>query len=307
MTALDEARRILAEGGDPEPVLDRAAAGASPLERPRVVNEAARLLHKAGRAEAAARWYGRAADLSPRDPEPRHDRGLALLEAGEVGLAAFAQREALALDPDHTGARAQLAAALEALGDDDGAARELAELLARIGPQPALSARLSGLRDAARRAAHRSLLGSQVSRLGANALLSSAFVRGSDGVYRAPFAELYATGDSQGRVERLALVFGSMDASLGRTDLSYGGTTEDDHGRRVPLDEFSAASTVFLAQGLGIDPDRARRLLRFLLTKECGLGPHRFAGAQVGWVIEDGAAGRRYGLFVGRRLGANDR
>ncbi|MFL5278277.1 MAG: hypothetical protein ACJ79T_17520, partial [Myxococcales bacterium] len=124
MTALDEAKRILAEGGDPEPVLDRAAAGASALERPRVVNEAARLLHKAGRAEAAARWYGRAADLSPRDPEPRHDRGLALLEAGEVGLAAFAQREALALDPDHAGARAHLAAALEALGDDDGAARE---------------------------------------------------------------------------------------------------------------------------------------------------------------------------------------
>ncbi|MFL5416457.1 MAG: hypothetical protein ACJ78Y_10680, partial [Myxococcales bacterium] len=62
MTALDEAKRILTEGGDPEPVLDRAAAGASALERPRVVNEAARLLHKAGRAEAAARWYGRAAD-----------------------------------------------------------------------------------------------------------------------------------------------------------------------------------------------------------------------------------------------------
>src|SRR5205814_1968434 len=233
---LDEARRTLAEGGDVEMLLERALTDASPLERPRVASEAARLLHKAGRAEAAARWYGRAADLSPRDPEPRHDRGLALLEAGEVGLAAAAQREALALDPDHTGARAQLAAALEALGDDDGAARELAELLARIGPQPALSVRLSGLRDAARRAAHRSLLGSPLSRLGADALVSSAFVRGSDGVYRAPFAELYATGDSHGAVARLALVFASMDASLGRTDLSYGGTTEDDHGRRVPLD-----------------------------------------------------------------------
>src|SRR5256885_1781598 len=297
---LDEARRTLAEGGDVEMLLERALTDASPLERPRVASEAARLLHKAGRAEAAARWYGRAADLSPRDPEPRHDRGLALLEAGEVGLAAFAQREALSLDPDHTGARAQLAAALEALGDDDGAARELAELLDRIGPQPALSARLSGLRDAARRAAHRALLGSPVSSLGGNALVSSAFVRGVGGVYRAPFAELYATGDSHGQVQRLALVFASMDASLGRTDVSYGGTTEDDHGRRVPLDEFTSASTVFLAQGLGIDPERARRLLRFLLTKECGLGPHRFAGALVGWVIEDGATGRRYGLFVGR-------
>jgi hypothetical protein len=300
VSALDDARRTLAEGGDPEALLERTFGDAPALERPRVAAEAARLLHKAGRAEAAARWYGRAADLSPRDPEPRHDRGLALLEAGEVGLAAFAQREALALDPDHTGARAQLAAALEALGDDEGAARELAELLARIGPQPALSARLQGIEEAARRAAHLALLGSPVSRLGGNVLVSAAFVRGADGVYRAPFGELHATADAHGRVQHLALIFASMDASLGRTDVSYGGTTEDDHGRRVPLDEFTAASTVLLAQGLGIDPVRARRLLRFLLAKECGLGPHRFAGAQVGWVIEETAAGRRYGLFVGR-------
>src|SRR4051812_50213905 len=106
MTALDEAKRILAEGGDPEPVLDRAAAGASALERPRVVNEAARLLHKAGRAEAAARWYGRAADLSPRDPEPRHDRGLALLEAGEGGVPPLAPRGGPAPAPRHARARA---------------------------------------------------------------------------------------------------------------------------------------------------------------------------------------------------------
>src|SRR5256885_12276900 len=120
VSVMDEARRALAEGADPEPLLLRAVAEASPLDRGRVTSEAARLLHKAGRAEAAARWYGRAADLSPRDTEPRHDRGLALLEAGEVGLAAFAQRAALALHPDHTGARAQLAAALAALGDDEG-------------------------------------------------------------------------------------------------------------------------------------------------------------------------------------------
>jgi hypothetical protein len=300
MSALDDARRALAEGGDPEPHLERALADASPLERARMATECARILHKAGRADAAARWYGRAAELAPRDPEPRHDRGLALLEAGEVGLAALAQREALALDPDHAGARAQLAAALDALGDDEGAARELSELLARIGPQPALSARLLGLKEAARKAAHRSLLGSPLSRLGTNPLLASAFARGADGVYRAPFAELYVTADSHGGVERLALVFQSMDASLGRTDVSYGGTTEDEHGRRVPLDEFTAASTVFLAQGLGIDPVRARRLLRFLLTKECGLGPHRIAGAQVGWVIEESADARRYGLFVAK-------
>src|SRR5207302_8127390 len=118
--------------------------------------------------------------------------------------------------------------------------------------------------------------------------------------FRAPFADLHVESDARGRVRRLTLLFDSMDASLSRTDLSYGGSTEDDHGRRVPLDEFTAASTVFLAQGLGIDALRARRLLRFLLTKECGLGPHRFAGAQVGWVIEEASAGRQYGLFVGR-------
>src|SRR5436305_210576 len=188
---LDEARRTLAEGGDVEMLLERALTDASPLERPRVASEAARLLHKAGRAEAAARWYGRAADLSPRDPEPRHDRGLALLELGEVGLAAQAQAEALALDPDHVGARAQRAAALEALGDDEGAARELAELLARIGPQPALEARLAGLRDAARRAAHFSLLGAAAARVEHSPIVVSAFahvaLRPPVLAFRAPF------------------------------------------------------------------------------------------------------------------------
>src|SRR2546423_4247895 len=155
---LDEARRTLAEGGDVEMLLERAFTDASSLERPRLVSEAARLLHKAGRAEAAARWYGRAADLSPRDPEPRHDRGLALLEAGEVGLAAFAQREALALDPDHTGARAQLAAALEALGDDEGAAPQLSRILARLRPPPAPAGKAAGVEGSARRGVQRSLL-----------------------------------------------------------------------------------------------------------------------------------------------------
>jgi hypothetical protein len=89
-----------------------------------------------------------------------------------------------------------------------------------------------------------------------------------------------------------------MDASLARTDLSYGGTTEDEHGRRVPLDEFTAAATVFLAQGLGIDAQRSRRLLRFLLTPQCGLGPLPFAHARVGWVIDESPGSRRYGLFV---------
>ncbi len=283
-----------------EELVQGRAAGAA--DRARVFLEAGRQAFKAGEPRLAAEWLGRAADLSPRDAEPRHERGLALLELGEVGLAAHVQAQALALDPDHIGARAQRAAALEALGDDEGAAGELAELVARSGPQPALQARLLGLREAARRAAHLGLLGAPAARIEHGPLLATAFARAAAHpplvAFRAPFADLEALSDSQGRVRRLTLLFDSMEASLERTDLSYGGTTEDDHGRRVPLDEFTAAATVFLAQGLGIDPQRARRLLRYLMTPECGLGPLRFAHARVGWVIDESRGGRRYGLFV---------
>jgi tetratricopeptide (TPR) repeat protein len=276
--------------------------GAAHPDRARWFRDAGLLALKSGEPRLAAEWLDRAAQLSPRDPEPRHERGLALLELGEVGLAAHAQAEALALDPEHTGARAQRAAALEALGDDQGAASELAVLLTSLGPQPALHARLAGLRDAARRAAQVSLLGAPAARVQHSPLVAGAFARTAQlppGLaFRAPFADLEAVPDAHGRLRRLTLVFDSMDASLARTDLSYGGTTEDEHGRRVPLDEFTAASTVFLAQGLGIDAQRARRLLRFLLAPQCGLGPLPFAHASVGWVIDESPGSRRYGLFV---------
>ena len=262
---------------------------------------AGRQAFKAGEPRLAAEWLRRAAELLPRDPEPPHERGLALLELGDVGLAAHAQAQALALDPDHIGARAQRAAALEALGDDDGAARELSELLSRTGPQPALQARLGGLREAARRAAHRSLLGSPAARLERSPFVQPAFARAAVQPlisFRAPFAELQIDADGRGLIRRLTLLFDSMDASLARTDLSYGGTTEDEHGRRVPLDEFTAAATIFLANALGIEPERSRRLLRYLMTPECGLGPLLFAQARVGWVIDESHSARRYGLFV---------
>src|SRR5882672_3049032 len=156
--------------------------------------EQARTALKAGETESAVRLYRRAQELSPRDPEIPHERGLALLETGDVGLAALAQAEALALDPEHVGARAQRAAALEALGDDDGAARELRELLSRIGPQPALSARLFSLEQSAQRAASRRLLGASPARLNTSPLVGSALSRNiSDPLtFRAPFAELRA-------------------------------------------------------------------------------------------------------------------
>ncbi len=259
----------------------------------------ARAALKSGEVRAAVRLYQRAQELSPRDPEIPHERGLALLETGEIGLAALAQREALALDPEHVGARAQCAAALEALGDDLGAAEQLRQLLARIGPQLALSARLSSLEQAAARARSRRLLGASPGRLVASPLIGSALARDlADPLkFRAPFGELTAQV-REGAVERLQLVFESMDKSLGRNDLSYGGTTEDEHGRRVPLDEFTAAGVVFLAEALGIETIRARRMLSFLLAPECGLGPHRFAGAGIGWSISGANGSRRYGLVA---------
>ena len=260
----------------------------------------ARASLKSGDTQTAVRLYRRAQELSPRDPEIPHERGLALLETGDVGLAAVAQAEALALDSAHIGARAQRAAALEALGDDDGAARELGELLSRIGPQPALSARLAGVEQSAKRAASRRLLGGSLARLEASPLIGSVLARDITDplTFRSSFAELEAQL-RQGVIARLDLVFDSMDASLGRSDLSYGGTSEDEGGRRVPLDEFTAAGIVFLGEALGIEIIRARRMLSFLLTPECGLGPHRFAGAQVGWTISGGDGARRYGLFAG--------
>ena len=259
----------------------------------------ARQALKAGEALSAARLYRQAQQLSPRDPELPHERGLALLEAGEVGLAALAQAEALELDPEHTGARAQRAAALEAIGDDEGAAHELRELLKRLGPQPALHARLARTEESARRASARRLVGNPAARLAANPLVGAALARSIEDplVFRASFVELRGTTGGE-RLSRLDFVFASMDASLARSDMSYGGSTEDEHGRRVPLDEFTAAGTVFLSESLGIETLRARRLLSFLLTPECGLGPHRFAGCQVGWTVQGANGGRRYGLFV---------
>lgn len=258
----------------------------------------ARAALKAGQPHEAARLYLRAQQLAPRDPEIPHERGLALVETGDVGLAAVAQAEALALDPEHTGARAQRAASLEALGDDEGAARELDELLHRTGPMPALQARYIALGESATRARGRRLIGNAASRL-ASSPLAGALARsiGEPLVFKAPFATL--TGHAEGNVlVRLDFAFESMDSSMGRSDLTYGGSTEDEHGRRVPLDEFSAAGIVFLSEGLGIETVRARRLLSFLLTPECGLGPHKFAGCKIGWTVTGDDGARHYGLFA---------
>ena len=287
------------------------ACAAMAEDLPRLLAQA-RAAFKAGYPHAAVRDFRKAQSLAPRDAEIPHERGLAHLEAGEVGLAALAQGEALALDPEHLGARAQRAAALEALGDDEGAARELEELLRRIGPNLPLQARSIGLRESARRARERRLLGNPAARLAgsplatplARSLSSAAAFRpsraeaaASELEFKAPFAVL--RGSVEGAVlVRLDLVFEAMDASMGRSDLTYGGSTEDEHGRRVPLDEFTASGVVFLAEALGIETVRARRLLSFLLTPDCGLGPHQFAGCQAGWTLSGDDGTRQYGLFA---------
>ncbi|HEX4386406.1 MAG TPA: hypothetical protein VH083_25805 [Myxococcales bacterium] len=290
------AKELLKEGRrrEAEEQFLRDIDAAAVLDKPRVAEAAATIAFKAGEAQLAVRLYRRAEELSPRDPELPHSRGLAHLEVGEVGLAQQAQAAAIALDPDHVGARAQLAAALEAMGDDAGAAHALSELLKRLGPQPALSARLIGLQDAARNAAARRLLGRPVSSVAASPLVGTAFARTlhDPSLFRAPFGELRA------RENRLELMFDSLDSSMARSDLSYGGSTVEEDGRRVPLDEFSAAAIVFLSEALGIGTVRARRMLTFLLTPECGLTVQRFAGARVGWVVEGDNGTRKYGLFA---------
>jgi len=257
----------------------------------------ARAAFKAGDAHAAVRAYRRAQQLSPRDAEIPHERGLAHLEAGDVGLAAAAQAEALALDPEHTGARAQRAAALEALGDDEGAARELDELLHRIGPNLPLQARYIGLGESARRARERRLIGNPATRLQSSPLATALARSISEPMeFRASFAVLRGAAEGALLV-RLDLVFEAMDSSMGRSDMTFGGTTVEEDGRRVPLDEFTAAGIVFLAEALGIETLRARRMLSFLLTPDCGLGPHKFAGCSVGWALSGDDGERRYGLF----------
>ena len=286
------------------------AAAHAPL-RARLAAQAGLLALRAAQPRLAIRWYRKAGDLDPSDPELRHDRGLAHLEVGEVGLAAQAQAEALVLDPQHTGARAQRAAALEALGDDAGAAADLRTLLESLGPQPALHARRISIEQSAARAADQRLVGGSVRHLLGSALIGTTFTRALPHL-RAQFADLRVDlgGERGERIDRLLLNFDDMQSSMQRNDLQYGGTTQDEHGRTVPLDEFHSAAAVFLAQAGGVQPQRARRLLEWLLTKEAGLGPHSWAGLLVGWSIEEqagdaaggqggGARGaRRYGLSV---------
>ena len=103
---LEEAKRLLAaqQPADAERSFEAALLEAAAAEKPRTASAAGRLAQKAGQPELAARWFLRAQQLEPGDAEHPHDRGLALLELGEVGQAAQCQAQALAIDSEHVGA-----------------------------------------------------------------------------------------------------------------------------------------------------------------------------------------------------------
>ena len=299
-----EAKSLLDAGKAPEAerIFRAAIEAADGPGKASVASKAGRLALKAGKAEMASRLFALAQQHDPSDAEHPHDKGLALLEAGYVGLAAQAQGEALAIDPSHVGARAQRAGALEAMGDDEGAVRELDKLLAAVGPHPNFHVRRDAARERAKISGRARLVGAPSQRLRASHTVGAVFVGEAAAhgtlALRSHFASLTAQLDAAGRIAELRLVFDDMDASLQRADLAYGGTTEDEHGRRVPLDEFTATALLFVSESLGLEPGRARRILRWLLTADAGRGPHRLAGADVTWLVLEEDGKRRYGLSV---------
>src|SRR5947207_15596264 len=110
-------------------------------------------------------------------------------------------------------------------------------------------------------------------------MLHQPSAEGIGGSWRASFGELVVSTRGWPHLAHHADVY--VDGGVARAHRPrYGGTTEDEHGRRISLEKFIAASVVFLAQALAIETERARRLLRFLLAKEYRLdrAPSRRAG-----------------------------
>src|SRR5438552_6123951 len=112
-------------------------------------------------------------------------------------------------------------------------------------------------------------------------MLHQPSAEGVGGIWRASFGELVVSTRGWPHLAHHADVY--VDGGVARAHRPrYGGTTEDEHGRRISLEKFIAASVVFLAQALGIETERARRLLRFLLAKEYRLDPRTFAARRLG-------------------------
>lgn len=80
--------------------------------------------------------------------------GLAAVRAGEYGRASFALERVIAQQPNHAGARLELATAYVALGQEEEAARQL-DMLRTLDPPPAAADRIEQLSEAVARRTER--------------------------------------------------------------------------------------------------------------------------------------------------------
>lgn len=80
--------------------------------------------------------------------------GLSAVRAGEYGRASFALERVIARDPNHAGARMELATAYVALGQEEEAARQL-DRLRTMNPPPAAEKRIEQLSEAVARRTER--------------------------------------------------------------------------------------------------------------------------------------------------------
>lgn len=86
-----------------------------------------------GKAQEALRWYQRALEVTPNNPEALNNAGVALMSMGDAPSAIERYRQALAIWPDYALTHNNLGTALENLGDHETAIREFGEAL-RLKP-----------------------------------------------------------------------------------------------------------------------------------------------------------------------------
>jgi Flp pilus assembly protein TadD len=86
-----------------------------------------------GKAQEALRWYQRALEVTPNNPEALNNAGVALMSLGDAPGAVERYRQALAIWPDYSLTHNNLGTALANLGDNESAIREYGEAL-RLKP-----------------------------------------------------------------------------------------------------------------------------------------------------------------------------
>jgi tetratricopeptide (TPR) repeat protein len=86
-----------------------------------------------GKAQEALRWYQRALEVTPNNPEALNNAGVALMTLGDAPRAIERYRQALRIWPNYALAHNNLATALASQGDREAAIREYSAAL-RIKP-----------------------------------------------------------------------------------------------------------------------------------------------------------------------------